>query len=50
MSEIYHAQTLKENIVRWIKISPLDAKDTASSKVINDVSRIPKRQRQCWND
>ena len=47
MSEIYHAQTLKENIVRWIKISPLDAKDTASSKVINDVSRIPKRQRQC---
>ena len=46
MSEIYPAQTLNENIVRWIKTSPLDTKDIVSSKVINDVSRIPKRQKQ----
>ena len=44
MSEIYPAQTLKENVVRWIKISPLDAKDTVPSEVINDASRIPKLQ------
>ena len=50
MSGIYPAKTLKENIVRWIKTSPLDAKDTAPSKVINDVSRIPKRQKQWWNN
>ena len=50
MSGIYPAQTLKENVVRWIKTSPLDAKDIVSSKVINDVSRIPKRQKQWWND
>ena len=37
---IYPAQTLKENVVRWIKISPLDAKDTAPPKIINDASRI----------
>ena len=43
VSGIYPAQTLKENVVCWIKTSPLDAKDTAPSKVINDVSRIPKR-------
>ena len=43
MSWIYPAQILKENVVRWIKISPLDAKDTAPPKVINDVLRIPKR-------
>ena len=49
MSEIYPTQTLKENIVRWIKTSPLDAKDTASSKVINDILRISKRQKQWWN-
>ena len=49
MSEIYPTQTLKENIVRWIKTSPLDAKDTAPSKVINDVVRISKRQKQWWN-
>ena len=40
MSVIYPAQTLKENVVRWIKISPLDAKDTAPPKIINDASRI----------
>ena len=34
MSGIYPAQILKENVVRWIKAPPLDAKDTASSKVI----------------
>ena len=44
MSWIYPAQILKENVVRWIKISPLDAKDIAPPEVINDVSRIPKRQ------
>ena len=46
MSEIYPAQTLKENIFRWIKTSLLDAKNTAPSKVINDDSRIPKHQKQ----
>ena len=50
MSEIYPTQTLKENIVRWIKTSPLDAKDTTPLKVINDASRIPKCQKQWWND
>ena len=49
MSEIYPAQTLKENVIRWIKISPLDAKDTASTEIINNASRIPKRQKQWWN-
>ena len=44
-SMIYPAQTLKRNVVRWIKISPLDAKDTASPKIINDASRISKRQK-----
>ena len=44
MSGIYPTQTLKENVVRWIKILPLDAKDTAPPEVINDASRIPKRQ------
>ena len=43
MSGIYPAQTLKENVVRWIKTSPLDAKDTMSPEIINDASRIPKR-------
>ena len=46
MNEIYPAQILKENVVRWIKTPPLDAKDIAPSKVINDASRIPKRQKQ----
>ena len=45
MSGIYPAQTLKENVVRWIKTSPLEAKDIAPPKVINNVSRIPKRQK-----
>ena len=44
MSGIYPAQTLKENVVRWIKISPLDAKDTTPPEIINDASRILKRQ------
>ena len=48
-SGIYLAQNLKRNIVCWIKVSPLDAKDTALSKVINDASRIPKQQKQWWN-
>ena len=45
-SGIYPVQTLKRNVVRWIKISPLDAKDTAPLEVINDVLRIPKCQKQ----
>ena len=44
MSGIYPTQTLKENVIRWIKISPLDAKDIAPLEVINDASRILKRQ------
>ena len=50
MSGNYPAQILKENVVRWIKIPPLDVKDTALPKVINDASRIPKHQKQWWND
>ena len=46
MSGIYPAQTLKENDVRWIKTSPLDAKEIAPPKIINDASRIPKHQKQ----
>ena len=42
MSGIYPAQTLKENINRWIKTTSLDVKDIAPPKEINDVSRIPK--------
>ena len=49
MSGIYPAQTLKENVVRWIKTSPLDAKDTAPLEVIDDTLRIPKCQKQWWN-
>ena len=45
-SGIYPAQTLKENVVCWIKISPLNAKDTAPPEIINDASRILKRQKQ----
>ena len=50
MSEICPTQILKENVVHWIKAPPLDAKDTVLSKVINDALRIPKRQKQRWND
>ena len=46
MSEIYPAQILKENMVCWIKTPLLDAKGTITPKVINDASRIPKRQKQ----
>ena len=49
MRGIYPAQTLKENVVCWIKTSPLDAKDTAPPEVISDASRISKRQKQWWN-
>ena len=44
-SGIYPAQTLKENIVRWIRTSPLDAKDTVSPEAINDTSQIPNGQK-----
>ena len=50
MSGIYPAKILKENVVHWIKTPSLDAKDTASPKVINDASRISKRKKQWWND
>ena len=46
MSGIYPAQISKGNTVCWIKIPPLDAKDTALPKVLNDTSRILKRQKQ----
>ena len=45
MSGIYLAQTLKENVVCWIKTSPLDAKDTVSPEAINDTSQIPNGQK-----
>ena len=50
MRGIYPAQILKENTVHWIKIPLLDAKDTAPPKVLNDASRISKRQKQWRND
>ena len=50
MSGNYPVQILKKNVVRWIKTPPLDVKDTAPPKVINDASRISKRQKQWWND
>ena len=50
MSGIYPTQILKGNTVCWIKIPPLDAKDTASPKVHNDALRIPKHQKQWQND
>ena len=40
LSGIYPAQTLKENVVRWINISLLDAKNTTLPEVINDASWI----------
>ena len=46
MSGICPTQILKENVVHWIKAPPLDAKETTLSKVINDVSQIPKHQKQ----
>ena len=50
MSGSYPAQILKENVVHWIKTHPLEVKDTSPPKVLNDVSRIPKRQKQWQND
>ena len=50
MSGSYAVQILKENVVCWIKTHPLDVKDTSPPKVINDASRIPKRQKQWWNN
>ena len=50
MSRSYPARILKENVVCWIKIHSLDVKDTVLPKVINDASRILKRQKQWWND
>ena len=46
----YPTQILKGNTVRWIKIPPLDARNITSPKILNDVSRIPKRQKQWRND
>ena len=39
----YPTQILKENMVRWIKIPPLDARSITPPKILNDVSRVPKR-------
>ena len=50
MSGSYPIQILKGNTVRWIKIPSLDAKDIMPPKILNDVSRIPKRQKQWRND
>ena len=50
MSGIYPAQISKGNTVCWIKIPSLDAKDIALPKVLNDASRILKRQKQWWNE
>ena len=44
MSGSYPTQTLKENVVRWIKVSSLDAKYTVPPGVINDASQLPNRQ------
>ena len=46
MSGSYPVQILKKNVICWIKTHPLDVKDTSPPKVINDASRIPKRQKQ----
>ena len=46
----YPAQILKGNTVRWIKIPLLDVRDITPPKILNDVLRIPKHQRQWWND
>ena len=46
MNGNYPAQILKEKVVHWIKTPPLDVKDIAPPKVINDASRILKRQKQ----
>ena len=50
MSENYPTQILKENVVHWIETPPLDVKDIAPPKVINEASRISKRQKQWWKD
>ena len=43
---IYPAQILKRNPDRWIKAPPLDARSVTPPKVLNDVLRVPKRQKQ----
>ena len=42
----YPALNLEVKCYRWIKVSPLDAKDTAPLEIINDASQILKRQKQ----
>ena len=46
----YPAQILKRNPDRWIKTPPLDAKGVTSPKLLNEALRVPKRQKQLWND
>ena len=46
----YPAQILKRNPDRWIRAPPLDARSITPSKVLNDVSRVPKRKKQLWDD
>ena len=46
----YPAQILKKNPNRWIRAPPLDVRSVTPPKVLNDVSRVPKRQKQLWDD
>ena len=46
----YPAQILKRNLDRWIKAPPLDARSVTPPKVLNDISRVLKRQKQLWDD
>ena len=46
MSGIYPTQILKGNTVCWIKIPPLDARDITLPKILNDILRILKCQKQ----
>ena len=39
----YPAQILKGNTVCWIKIPPLDARSITPPKILNYISRVPKR-------
>ena len=42
----YPTQILKRNPDRWIKTPPLDARSITPPKILNDVSRVLKRQKQ----
>ena len=46
MSGNYPAQILRKNIICWIYVSPLDARDIAPTGAINSASWISKHQDQ----